>query len=286
MTARWSGEWGAGKQELPATVEVLIPSFERPAELAVTLSGLAAQERPDFGVVVSDQSPEPVWQHPAVEAMVRILRVQGRPVRMERHLPRRGVAEQRDFLLGLSTASQVLFLDNDVWLEPGMLERLCRSLADAGCGFVGAAVQGLSYLADRRPAELEGFEPWRERPRPERIRPESVEFGRWRLHNAANVTQLAAGLGIERGGWLLYKVAWVGGCVLYDRQRLVAAGGFAFWKDLPPQHAGEDVVAQLRTMEAFGGAGILPSGAVHLESPTTVTDRTVEAREIVPLDPP
>ena len=286
MTARWSGEWGAGERDLPATVEVLVPSFERPAELAVTLSGLAAQERPDFGVVVSDQSPEPVWRHPAVEAMVRILRAQGRPVRMERHLPRRGVAEQRDFLLGLSTAPQVLFLDNDVWLEPGMLERLCRALTDAGCGFVGAAVQGLSYLTDRRPAELEGFVPWPGRPHPERIRPGSVEFNRWRLHNAANVTHLAARIGIERGGWLLYKVAWVGGCVLYDRERLVAAGGFAFWKELPPEHAGEDVVAQLRTMEAFGGAGILPSGAVHLESPTTVTDRSAEALEIVPLDPP
>lgn len=286
MTARWCGEWAAGERELPATVEVLIPSFERPAELAVTLSGLASQERPDFGVVVSDQSPQPVWQHPAVEAMVRILRAQGRPVRLERHLPRRGVAEQRDFLLRLSTAPQVLFLDNDVWLEPGMLERLSRALSEAGCGFVGAAVQGLSYLQDRRPAELEDFEPWPGRPQPERIRPGSAEFGRWRLHNAANLAHLAAGIGIERGSWLLYKVAWVGGCVLFDREQLVAAGGFAFWKDLPPEHAGEDVVAQVRTMEAFGGAGMLPSGAVHLESPTTVPNRTAEALEIVPLDPP
>jgi hypothetical protein len=34
-------------------------------------------------------------------------------------------------------------------------------------------------------------------------------------------------------------------------------------------------------MEEFGGAGILPSGAVHLESPTTVTERRVEAFEVV-----
>jgi hypothetical protein len=39
-------------------------------------------------------------------------------------------------------------------------------------------------------------------------------------------------------------------------------------------------------MEAFGGAGILPSGAVHLESPTTVANRSVEALEIIPLEPP
>jgi hypothetical protein len=34
-------------------------------------------------------------------------------------------------------------------------------------------------------------------------------------------------------------------------------------------------------MERYGAAGILPSGAVHLESPTTVRDRRVEARDVV-----
>jgi hypothetical protein len=34
-------------------------------------------------------------------------------------------------------------------------------------------------------------------------------------------------------------------------------------------------------MERYGAAGILPSGAVHLESPTTVTDRRVEAYDVV-----
>jgi hypothetical protein len=46
-------------------------------------------------------------------------------------------------------------------------------------------------------------------------------------------------------------------------------------------HAGEDVVAQWQVMERYGAAGILPSGAVHLESPTTVTDRRVEAYDVV-----
>jgi len=35
VTACRSGEWGAGGREFPAPVEVLFPSFERPAELAV-----------------------------------------------------------------------------------------------------------------------------------------------------------------------------------------------------------------------------------------------------------
>lgn len=78
-----------------------------------------------------------------------------------------------------------------------------------------------------------------------------------------------------------YRVAWLGGCVLYRREALNAAGGFTFWAALPADHAGEDVLAQWQVMERFGGAGILPSGAVHLESPTTVTDRRVEAYDVV-----
>ncbi|WP_052510717.1 glycosyltransferase family 2 protein [Crystallibacter crystallopoietes] len=263
-------------------VQVLIPNFGRPAELAVTLSGLAAQDGPSFGVIISDQTePEPAWEHPAVAAMVRVLQAQGRPVRLEHHLPRRGMAEQRDFLLGLAEAGLVLFLDNDVWLEPDMLARMTGALREAGCGFVGAAVQGLSYLDDERPDEQRPFELWEGPVVPERIRRGDPQFQRWTLHNAANLTHIAARLGIPAGGWRLYRVAWVGGCVLYDRQALLDCGGFAFWRDLPPAHAGEDVVAQLRVMERYGGAGILPSGAVHLEAPTTVVDRSTEASEVV-----
>ena len=136
----------------PREVDVLIPTRDRAAELAVTLAGLAAQEGvPDFGVAVSDQSEgDPAWATPAVAAAVRILRHRGRPVLLERHLPARGLAEQRAFLLGLSQARYVLSLDDDVWLEPGTCPagRRDRRL---GCGFVGSAVHGLSYVDDLRP---------------------------------------------------------------------------------------------------------------------------------------
>ncbi|WKK71003.1 hypothetical protein Q0F99_15155 [Rathayibacter oskolensis] len=97
------------------------------------------------------------------------------------------------------------------------------------------------------------------------------------LHNAANLTHIAAGLDIAPGGWVPYRIAWLGACVLYRRDALVAAGGFDFWEQLPPEHSGEDVAAQWRVMERFGGAGLVPSGAVHLETPTTVIDRSVDA---------
>ena len=83
---------------------------------------------------------------------------------------------------------------------------------------------------------------------------------------------------------MAYKIAWVAGCVLYDRAALGAVGGFDFWRDLPPTHCGEDVVAQRRVMARFGGAGILPSGAYHLESPTTIPDREHNASDLL-VDP-
>ncbi|WP_323960351.1 glycosyltransferase [Arthrobacter sp. JZ12] len=286
MSRRWSGEWGHahGHGEDRPELEVLIPSFGRPAELAVTLSGLAAQDGPDFAVILSDQSGEPVWQEPAVQAMVRLLRAQGRPVRLERNVPRRGLAQQRQFLLELSAAPEVLFLDNDVWLEPGMLARMHEALASSGCGFVGAAVQGLSYLDDYREHELQPLELWDGPVEPERIRPGAPGFERWTLHNAANLVHAAAALDVPEGGWRLYKVAWVGACVLFNREVLTECGGFDFWEQLPTEHAGEDVAAQWRVMERYGGAGILPSGAVHLESPTTIPDRSTDAPSVVLAD--
>jgi GT2 family glycosyltransferase len=282
-TARWSGAWARdGRPDDAPDVDVLIPTVGRTAELATTLAGLAAQTDASFRVVLSDQSEtSDVASRPAVAAMVRVLEAQGRPVTLLTHPERRGLAEHRQFLLDRASAPAVLFLDDDVWLEPGSVSRMLDALRTLGCGFVGSAVQGLSYLADRRPHETAPFEPWDGQVVPEVIRRGSPGFERWSLHNAANLAHVAAGLDVEPGGWMPYHVAWVGACALYDRAALVEVGGFEFWDRLPVGHAGEDVVAQWRVMERFGGAGIVPSGAVHLEAPTTVTDRSVDAPDVV-----
>jgi GT2 family glycosyltransferase len=272
---RGSEAWGRPAGSTAPTVEVLIPTYQRPAELAVTLSGLAAQDDPPFAVVISDQSEgESPWATPAVASMIRVLEVQGRPVTRLRHRPRRGLAEHRQFLLDQATAEAVLFLDDDVWLEPGSLARMAEALETLQCGFVGSAVQGLSFLADDRPGERTAYAPWTDGVRPERVRRNTEAFARWPLHNAANLAHLAAELDLAPGEWRAYRVAWVGGCVLYRRSALVESGGFTFGLDLEPTHVGEDVAAQWRVMERFGGAGLLPSGAVHLEAPTTVPERT------------
>ncbi|NIL61789.1 glycosyltransferase family 2 protein [Salinispora arenicola] len=264
-------------------LDVLVPTRNRPAELAVTLSGLAAQEGvPDFGVVVSDQSDhQPAYAHPAAATMVRVLRHQGHPVLLTRRLPRRGLAEHRASLLAASTAHYVLCLDDDVWLAPGALHRLVTAIEELGCGFVGNAVHGLSYLHDVRPETHRQYEEWNGPPVPERIRPGTPQWERALLHPAANLLHVTERLRLPPGSWRAYKVSWIGGCVLYDREKLVDAGGFDFWRRVQEKHQGEDVAAQLAVLERHGGAGILPSGAFHLESPTTVTEREVEAWEVL-----
>jgi GT2 family glycosyltransferase len=260
---------------MPDAVDVLIPTYRRPASLAVTLSGLVAQTHAPLRVVVSDQTEdEPAERQPLVESVVRILRANGTEVELLRNLPRRGLAQQRQFLLDQARAPYALFLDDDVIVEANLVERLVRAIKRAGCGFVGSALVGLSFVGDQRPHE-EQIEFIDTPVEPEKVEPGGSGWDRHRLHNAANLEHLRRRL--EPTGDRLYRVAWVGGCVLYDVAMLRQAGGFEFWRELPEAHAGEDVVAQLRVMERFGGCGLFPSGAYHLELPTTVPDRTVDA---------
>ncbi|MCE0767909.1 glycosyltransferase family 2 protein [Pseudonocardia kujensis] len=278
--AKGPGRIEAGPEDgpaAPAAVEVLVPTRNRPVELATTLAGLAAQDHP-FGVVVSDQSDEAASYDTApARSMIRVLELGGHRVRTRRHLPRRGVIEHRAALLAASTARYVLFLDDDVWLAPGTIALLHEAITELGCGMVGAAMQGLSHVDDERPAEQEPFARWDGAPLPETVHPGTPEWERWRLHNAATPIHLARRHLRPGERWLAYKVAWIAGCVLYDREALVAVGGFDFWRDVPEEAVGEDVVAEQRVMAKFGGAGILPSGAVHLESDTTIPDRPVTA---------
>lgn len=256
-------------------VDVLVPTCQRPAALAVTLTSLLGQTHTDLRVVVSDQSREPsVECSPELAAVLRVFDVQARPVEMHRHLPRRGMAEQRQFLLDQATARYALFLDDDVVLEPDVVARLLELIQREGCGFVGSALIGPSYRHAVRPHE-QAIELWEGPVRPERVEPGSPAWERHRLHNAANV--LHAQQRLAPRATLAYRVAWVGGCVLYDVAALRDCGAFEFWTSLPTEHVGEDVLAQLRVMARYGGCGMLPSGAYHQELTTTLPSRAVDA---------
>ncbi len=263
-----------------ALVDVLIPTCGRKTGLAVVLSSLVGQTFTDFDVVVSDQTEgESYLESIEIQTLVQALEWHGHTVKLLRNVPRRGMAQQRHFLLEQSQARYVHFIDDDVLLDPPVMERLLGVLRAEGCGFVGCAATGLAYLADVRPHQ-QHIELW-EGP----VRPELFESGRIPRHRCA-VNVAANPLHLERklapdGRVVRYKVAWVGGAnVLYDRAKLLEVGGFSWWDRLPVEHVGEEVLSQWLLIRKYGGCGILPSGTYHLLLPTTIQDRRHEATEL------
>lgn len=268
------------------TIDVLIPTRDRPAALAVTLAGLAAQTESRLRIVISDQSEsQGSIEGFEVTALRRVLELHGIEIESHHHLPRRGMAEQRAFLLSKASSPFVLFLDDDLLLEPDVISRMLLAIRTEECGFVGCAPIGLSYRTDERPGE-QSIELWNGKVRPERVVVDGPGWNRHLLHNAANVLHVQRSLPqLKNRPYVAYKVAWTGGCVLFRRDALLKVGGFDFWPELPVEHAGEDVLAQLRVMERFGGCGVLPSGVYHLELPTSVPCRAVDAPRRLPLCP-
>jgi hypothetical protein len=264
-----------------ALVDVLIPTYGRKTGLAVVLTSLLGQTFTDFDVIVSDQTPDDALYLDSIEidTLVRALQWHGHRVQLHRHLPCRGLAEQRQFLLEQSRAPYVHYLDDDVLLDPPVLGRMYDTLRAEDCGFVGCPATGLSYLTDVRPYE-QAIELWEGPVRPEPFAPDALPWERHRVNSAANPLHLEQRLAPD-GRTVRYKIAWVGGAnVLFDRAKLLDVGGFAFWPRLPAEHAGEEVVVQYLLIRKYGGCGVLPSGTYHLGLPTTVEDRRRNATEL------
>jgi GT2 family glycosyltransferase len=250
-----------------ATVDVLLPTCNRLPSLVMTLAGVAAQTLPDLRVIVADQGQGPAEDAPVVRALRRVIEARGGSTEWHDRVPSRGIAEQRDFLLGRATAAWVLYLDDDVFMEPWVLERLLATLRQERCGFVGAFPSGLSFLADVRPHQ-QIVEFWDGPVRPEAVEPGSPQWERAQLHRAANLYHVSQTL--RPGELRRYKVAWVASCILYDRAKLLDVGGFSFWSRLPRYHSGEEVLVQNLLMRRWGGCALMPSGTYHAEVPSTV----------------
>jgi hypothetical protein len=263
------------------SLNILIPTFSRPAALAVTLTSLCGQTYPDFDVIISDQSePENPFAAGEVQAAIRVLTLHGHRVFTHKHLPRRGIAEHRQFLLDQANSFYVLYLDDDLILEPDVVERLMRAIREEQCGFAGSAPIGLSYKDEERPHQ-QTIEFWDGPVRPEAVTPDSAERQRHHLHSAANILHVQRRLNITPREQRKYHVAWIGACVLYDVAKLQASGGFRFWQDLPPHLRGEDVLVQARLLERYGGCGVIPSGVYHQELPATIPDRSANAVDLL-----
>ncbi len=249
------------------TVDVLLPTFNRLQSLIMTLSGVAAQTLADLHVIVADQSREPARDSQVVQTLLRVIEVRGGSVEWHYRVPSQGIAEQREFLLQQATAHWVLYLDDDVFMEPWVIEQLLTILRAERCGFVGAFPAGLSHRHDVRPHQ-QLIEFWEGPVRPEVVDPGSPAWERWQLHRAANLYHVSQAL--PSGEVRRYKVAWVASCVLYDRAKLLEVGGFSFWSQLPRFHSGEEVLVQNLLMRRWGGCGIMPSGTYYAQVPSTV----------------
>ena len=258
-------------------VSVLIPTYERPESLVMTLSGVASQTVTNLQVVISSQGSHRAEASPVAQAVARVIEARGGSVEWHHREPR-GIAEQRHFLLDRAEADYALFLDDDIFMEPFVVEQLLSVLKTEDCGFAGAFPAGLTFVDDVRP-DQQHIELWEGRVQPEVVEVERTGWKRWHLHRAANLYHVAQKLDLPLGEFLRYKVAWIGSCVLYDRKKLLEVGGFSFWKELPRYHKAEDVVVQNLLMRRFGGCGVVPSGTYHAEVETTTfsPESTVEA---------
>ncbi len=250
-----------------AQVDILLPTCNRLSSLVMTLSGVAAQTLTDLHLIIADQSIEPAKDSPVVQALCRIIEARGGTMEWHYRSSSKGIAEQRQFLLERASAEAVLYLDDDVFMEHWVLERLFKTLNTEGCAFVGAFPAGLSFREDVRPAQ-QIVEYWQGRVRPETVEPGSGAWERAQLHRAANLWHVSRSL--PPGTLKRYKVAWIASCILYDREKLLDIGGFSFWPRLPRYHSGEEVLVQNLLMRRYGGCALMPPGTYHAELPSTV----------------
>src|SRR5579883_2311321 len=169
-----------------ASVDILLPTCNRLLSLTMTLSGVAAQTLRDMRVVVADQSEQPAQNEQVVQTLRRVIEARGGSIAWHTRPQIHGIAEQRDFLLRQATAEAVLYLDDDVFMEPWVVERLLQTLREQRCGFVGAFPAGLSHRDDVRP-EQQIVEWWDGPVQPEVVEPDSPRWERWQLHRAANL---------------------------------------------------------------------------------------------------
>jgi len=140
-----------------ALVDILIPTYRRKTGLAVVLTSLLGQTFTDFDVIVSDQTEENRTYLDSIEiqTLVQALKWHGHNVVLHRHLPRHGMAEQRQFLLEQSRAPYVHYLDDDVLLDPSVMMRMLDVLRKVVVSSV-ALQQGLatSMMCDLTSSKL------------------------------------------------------------------------------------------------------------------------------------
>lgn len=92
-----------------------------------------------------------MWRPRTTPAFALVSVRDDEPTDTSRRMMTAPLAEHRQFLLDRVRCPYVLFVDDDVIVEPDLVERLLAVIRSEGCGFVGSAVIGLSFADDVRP---------------------------------------------------------------------------------------------------------------------------------------
>jgi len=79
-----------------------------------------------------------------VQAVLRVLRAHGHTIDIHKHLPRRGIAEQRSFVR--AGAGEYFLSWTTTILEPDVVERMLIAIQEEGCGLLAAPLLGLAIL--------------------------------------------------------------------------------------------------------------------------------------------
>ncbi|HUP21054.1 MAG TPA: glycosyltransferase family A protein, partial [Gemmatimonadota bacterium] len=130
----WPTLKGAGRPPADARVSVLIPTVDRYPWLRVLLGQLAEQTVPPVEVIVVDQTPEQrreadlAAEFPALPLRVLVRREAGQ-------------CSSRNAGLDTATGSHILFLDDDVEIEPTLIEDHLRSLDATGADVSSGVVE-------------------------------------------------------------------------------------------------------------------------------------------------
>jgi GT2 family glycosyltransferase len=131
----------ASGQTVPFTLSVLIPTLNRPHDLALAVKTLLAQTRLPQELIIMDQSESDESEQRVKELFAQRPEIAERfELRYVRDSSIRSLAVARNLLLDLNRSDLFLFLDDDVELEPDFVERLIEGYAD------DPAVTGISGI--------------------------------------------------------------------------------------------------------------------------------------------
>jgi glycosyltransferase involved in cell wall biosynthesis len=222
-----------------AVVDVLVCTKDGCKELPTLLSSLSFQTFTNFHVIIRDESQSvSALSNPIVVKTLDLLARKGIQVSFTRDWVSKGICYARYKTLELAKNEYVWFVDDDVIAEPDCLEHLMDVIRDKKSGYV----QGSKVSVDNSYG-FSSFDP----NAVQVVNQESLSI--FAYYHGNIVAPLCIGDTAN---------------LLFDRQKLMAVGGFAFFEMLGSSLLGEDWIAAALTADRYGGYFCSGAKAWHM----------------------